>query len=160
MIILCDSREKENTHIIRQFYKLGIDWKVQKLRSGDYSMEFNGNSYENKIFIERKNSPNEVAQNLTKHKERFKNEFERSKGCIVYLMIEGSMDDIENHRYRSRLTPSEFKSRLSTWSNHFGFKIEFVKKEEVAKFIIETFKKYLEVGYDKKINRSTKIEIQ
>ena len=100
--IIIDTRE-QNLHILKQIESMGIQYVRRKLDYGDYSFEIGDISYEHKIVIERKGSLDEIIGNFTKGRERFRKEFERSKGCRVILMIEATMEQLEAHQYRSRM---------------------------------------------------------
>lgn len=144
MLILVDSRERENAHITKEFDKSGVEWRVQKLDYCDYSFIHKGISYETKCAIERKSGLNEISQNITKHSKRFIAEFERAKGCKVHLMIEEcSFDDLMAHNYRSKLSPKDFESRLKTWTNHFQITLHFIQKNQAAELILNTFQNFL-----------------
>ena len=106
--IICDTREQD-LHILRKLDSLNIPYKRKKLDFGDYSFEWNGKSYENEICIERKGSLDEIIGNFTKGRERFRKEFERSKGCLVILMVETSTEQLEAGQYRSKMNPRDLK---------------------------------------------------
>lgn len=142
MIVLIDTREKD-PHIELRLKYLGIPFKKQKLHFGDYSFEYNGKSYENEIVVERKASIDEIIGNFTKGRERFKKEFQRSKGCNVILMIEALESDIEQHRYRSSMSPSKVKSFIKTWSYKFELKQVFIERSKACEFILREFQSYL-----------------
>ena len=70
MIVLVDTREQENSHILNYFDKKKIKYMVQKLDVGDYSFMLPKNPdmgidndiyFTNKIVIERKGSLDELA---------------------------------------------------------------------------------------------------
>jgi ERCC4-type nuclease len=150
MIILIDTREKENKHITSVFQKLKIEYRSKKLDFGDYSFEVNDKSYENQICIERKNSLSEIAGNFTKGRDRFRREFERAfqQKCKVHLMIEnGSIEQIEKGEYRSRFSPSAFLGSLKTWCWKFQINLLFTDKKDAAEFIIQTFQQHLKEEY-------------
>lgn len=143
MVILIDTREREFKHIVDKLDKLNIPYRKQKLNFGDYSFEIDGKSFENEIVIERKGSVSEIVGNFTKGKRRFENEFKRAKGTKLILMIEGSEDDIEQHKYKSSLTPFKVKSFIKTWTYFFGLDLQFVDRVNSAEFMIKTFENYL-----------------
>jgi hypothetical protein len=58
----------------------------------------------------------------------------------MIVMVEGSLNDVRQHNYRSTISPKEFESRINTWANHFMFKVVFIEKENVGRFIFETLK--------------------
>jgi ERCC4-type nuclease len=143
MIILVDTREKD-LHIVSKLERLGIPYKRQKLNYGDYSFELRGISYANKVVIERKGSIDEIIGNFTKGRDRFRREFERSRGCKVVLIIEASESDIDGRNYRSRMDPSELKSFIRTWCYKFGLGFSFIDKSDACQFVLGVFEKYVE----------------
>jgi ERCC4-type nuclease len=142
MIILVDTREKD-LHIMKQLEQMRIPYKRQKLCYGDYSFELDGVSYADKIVIERKGSIDETIGNFTKGRDRFRREFERSKGCKVVLMVEALERDIDARRYRSNMDPRVVKSFIRTWCYKFGLQFVYVEKEDACEFVLGTFKKYI-----------------
>jgi diadenosine tetraphosphate (Ap4A) HIT family hydrolase len=81
IVIIIDTREKKNEHIIEKFKKNGVEYEHKKLEFGDYSFKIvydNGEEvdYSNTFTIERKQDLNELAQNLGVGRERFVKELE------------------------------------------------------------------------------------
>lgn len=146
MIIVCDTREKQNNHILKRFNELGIRHIRRKLGFGDYSFELDGMSYENRIVVERKNSITEICGNLGGGKTRFQKEFEKARvqGCKLYLMIEDDWENIDAGKYRSRFTPGEVKSRLNTWCHSFMIQLDFIEKTQAADHILKTFNEFIQ----------------
>lgn len=142
-VILADSREQKNQHILKRFDALGIEYRIQKLNYGDYSFEWNGVDYSNKIIVERKATFSEIIGNFTKGRERFKREFERAKGCKVILVIEQPITDLEGHKYRSSMFPKDLKSFLSTWCNKFQLDLKFTDKNNSADLILQCFRDFI-----------------
>lgn len=142
-VILADSREQKNQHILKRFDALGIEYRIQKLNYGDYSFIWNNIDYSDKVVVERKATFSEIIGNFTKGRERFKREFERAKGCKVILVIEQSINDLENHNYRSRMSPKELKSFLSTWCNKFQLELKFIDKSNSADLILQCFRDFI-----------------
>lgn len=139
--ILIDTREQD-LHILHDLEKLGIAYKRKKLDYGDYSFEIGDISHEHNIVIERKGSIDEIIGNFTKGRDRFRREFERSKGCKVILMVEASMEQLEAGNYRSRMSPKDLKSFLKTWCNKFQLELKFVEKDQACKFVLDSFRNY------------------
>ena len=142
-VILVDTREKVNRHILDRLDELNIQYRSKKLDYGDYSFEWNGKSYENEIIFERKASLDEIIGNFTRGRERFRKEFERSRGCKIILMVEASGEQLESGQYRSRMKPNDLKSFLKTWCNRFQLELKFVEKEKSCDFMLASFKDYL-----------------
>jgi len=145
-IILIDTREQQFKHITNELDRLQIVWKIKKLSWGDYSFEWNSKSYENEIVIERKGSLDEIIGNFTKGRERFKREFERAKGCKLILIVESSMEQLENHEYRSRMSPKDLKSFLNTWCNKFQLELIFINKSDACNCMLNCFRNYFNGG--------------
>ncbi len=142
-VILVDSREKVNSHILKRLCELNIPFKIKKLDYGDYSFEWNGIDYSDRVVVERKASFSEIIGNFTKGRERFKREFERAKGCKVILVIEQSINDLEGHKYRSCMSPKDLKSFLSTWCNKFQLTLKFTSKDQSADTILQCFRDFI-----------------
>ena len=103
MVILVDSREKKNQHILDYFISNGIKYRREALNSGDYSFECNLTQYNKTICVERKNSLSEIAGNFTSHRDRFVREFERAKinDTKMHIVLENAtFRKIFNGSYR------------------------------------------------------------
>lgn len=98
MVILVDSREKQNSHILSYFDKQGITYQKEKLEYGDYSFYLPAAVagediyFHRDLVVERKASLEELSGNLAQERERFEKEFLRAgnDGCKVYLMVEAA----------------------------------------------------------------------
>jgi len=141
-VIIVDTREQD-LHIVRDLEARKIPYVRRKLDFGDYSFEMNGQSYESKIVIERKGSLDEIIGNLTKGKTRFRNEFVRSNGCKVIMMVETSQDQIEAGSYRSKMSPTDLKSRLATWCNKFMLTLILVDRDKACETMLQIFRNYI-----------------
>lgn len=139
--IIVDTREQD-LHILKRLESMGIQYVRRKLDYGDYSFEVGDISYEHKIVVERKGSLDEIIGNFTKGRDRFRKEFERSKGCRVILMVEATTEQLEAGQYRSRMKPNDLKSFLKTWCNKFQLELKFVEKDKACDFILGSFRKY------------------
>ena len=77
LVILVDSREKQNGHIRDYFKRQGIPYEVTKLDFGDYSCKIPASAADQDIYfhqdivIERKASLEELSGNLAQHRDRF-----------------------------------------------------------------------------------------
>ncbi len=149
MVILVDSREKKNTHILDYFRKQKISFQTEKLEYGDYSFMIPAAAAGEDIFfhrdcvVERKASLEELSGNLTGERERFEKEFLKAgnDGCKVYLMIEapGGYSDIIGHKYRTEFTPAAYMASLKTWESRFGCNVQFIDSQYSGYFIYSTF---------------------
>lgn len=101
-MILIDTREQANTHILRDFEKAGI---IDGCESFNEPIEF-GDYYstETNITVERKKNLTEFAGNCGKGHARFKNELEKLKRSCgkMYILIE---QDITYEEMESWVNP-------------------------------------------------------
>ena len=141
--ILIDSREKQFKHITDELDRLQIAWKIQKLSWGDYSFEIDGVSYEKRVVVERKGSLSELIGNFTKGSKRFRNEFERAKGCCIVLMVESSQEQLDRGDYRSEMHPSDLNRFIKTWSNKYMFKVVFTDRDKATDTVLNIFRQFL-----------------
>ena len=140
--IIYDSRERD-LHIIKELERRGIQCVRRKLDFADYSFEIDGVSYEKKIAIERKKSLSELIGNFTKGSKRFRNEFERAKGCCIVLMVESSQEQLDRGDYRSEMHPSDLNRFIKTWSNKYQFKVVFTDRKDATDTVLNIFRQYL-----------------
>lgn len=148
-VILVDSREKKNEHILDYFRKQGIAWQQTKLDYGDYSFMIPKVAAGQDIFfhrdivVERKASLEELSGNLTQDRDRFEKEFLRARndGAKIYLMIEspGGYSDIIAHKYRTEFKPAAYMASLKTWEHRFKANVQFIDSQYSGYFIISTF---------------------
>lgn len=134
MVVIVDTREQKNDHIIQYMTENGIKYKSEKLDTADYSMILPNYEYLNldkKFLVEKKNSLDEIAGNFTKGRERFAREFERVTDEHIHLVIENTTwKKVFNGSYRSQLPAKSMMASILTWSIRYKCPIWFVGKEE------------------------------
>lgn len=153
MVVLVDTREQENRHILEFFDKKKIQYKSKKLDFGDYSFmlpampEFGINKplmFDNEIVVERKGSLTELSGNLTDGRERFEKELIRKQDARFYLMIEdGSWEDIQSGCYNTKYNPVSFLATLNAYIARYKIDINFVTKYYAGIFIYGLFNYHL-----------------
>lgn len=146
-IILVDTREQENRHILEYFDKKKIAYRVEKLDYADYSIVvppckdiLDKEIYLNDVIsIERKGSLEELSGNFTKGRARLEEEFQRSQGKI-FLLIEGAtFEDITDHNYKTNFNPNSYVGTLKAFEARYGFSTSFIKdKSKAGEFIYKT----------------------
>lgn len=149
IVIIIDGREKD-TYIAETLDKYNIKHELVALKSGDFSayippipeLEFEGMDFRDELVVERKNSLSEISQNLTKHKDRFKREFERSNARII-IMIEDSYKNGAHGNYKSNIEPKSLLGLLHSWQFKYDSPIVYIDKEVAPLYIYNTFKYYL-----------------
>lgn len=138
LVIVCDSREQINDHVLTAFDKAGVKHTTRKLNTGDYSATIGVLSMENDIVVERKHNLDEICGNFTAERERFEREFLRAKahGTKVILIIENTTwSDVFLGNYRSKLSPKSLIGSLLSWMVRYNITILFCKPEETGKII-------------------------
>ncbi len=153
MVILVDSREKQNSHILDYFKRQKFDCQETKLDYGDYSFMIPESAAGEDIFfhrdivVERKASLEELSGNLAQARERFEKEFLRAgnDGCKIYLMVEDprGYTGIITHGYKTGMKPAAFMASLKTWEHRFDANVQFIAPEYSAFYIVSTLQYFV-----------------
>ena len=152
-LLLVDTREKAAAieSILKSFDSAGIPYTRTKLLFGDY-MDYNRPH----IVIDRKQSIQELAKNVTLERDRFVAELDRAKAAGAHLVIL-----VEQNRYKDRdkwiyvREPADLMLWSSPHTKIRGEKVFRVLSELIYKYDIEvtfcdrrtTGKKILEIIY-------------
>lgn len=148
-IVLVDTREQENGHILDYLDGHKIPYQVKKLDTGDYGLLLPKNDelgiyndLELQTVVERKGSLDELIGNMCKeNRTRLENEFIRGQrmNMDMTLLIENATySDIVNQNYRSQMSSKSACASLMTFRARYGFNIVFVSKAESGVFIYHT----------------------
>lgn len=141
-MIICDTREQKNQHVIEYFKKHNITFIQKKLDTGDYM-----DSECMNITIDRKRNLHELMVNMcsAKDKSRFWKEIRRSKesGIKFYILCE------HGGKYKNIKDVSEYQDKYSCVSGrelmermyaaHIAYGVEFIfcSKRSTGKKILE-----------------------
>lgn len=147
-LILYDTREQQNQHVLDYFEKNKISYKKQKLDEGDYTGIITRREdmgiYRDIYFpvaVERKNSVDELAGNLSEDTDsrddiRLIRELQRAKtkGIKIYLIIEdkNGMEHIKTGNYRSLYKPKSFIGRLSSIQDLYLYDTIFTENKNTG----------------------------
>lgn len=125
LVVIVDSREQNNQHIIEFFNKKKIPYKVVKNDFGDYTAmlpsgtigTFTSDIYfDRDIAIERKNSIDEIAGNLKDDAARLKKELAHlNMNQIKYFFFVEDKDyhtNLRNGNFRSQYDPFTLMQRI------------------------------------------------
>ena len=135
MIILVDTREKVNDHIISSFDKNGISYKKKSLEYGDYSFALPKNDklsiprdmyFNKKVCIERKASLEEISGNLTKERDRFEKELCLAPKTKVLLLENANYSDIATGNYQTQYNKKSFLASLHSFWFKYDTPIMFM----------------------------------
>ena len=126
-MLICDSKEKTNEHILRYFDRHGIDYEIRKLDVGDYMFE--GGT----ISVDTKRSVDELASNMLNRNDhaRFLREAKRAADSGVKLIVL-----LETSKYKSIPDLREWRSKYSgisgrslmnaIYKTHISYGVEFL----------------------------------
>jgi ERCC4-type nuclease len=145
-VVLTDTREQQNDHILTALDALKVSHAPMTLSFGDYSvmlpaMPEAGISrdiyFDGEIIIERKRNLDELAGNFTTGRERFKDEMIRAGQAQKYLIIEqgGGYSAILNSQYRARLSAKSFFASLLSFQARYGLNVIFTGPDMSAEII-------------------------
>jgi len=146
-VILIDTREKENQHIIDWLEKTKTPYEVKKLDYADYAMKIPKNETFGIMYdmlceyvVERKASLEEISGNLTEDRTRIEEELWRGLGHIDIVIENGSVDDIYQAKYRTKYDHKAFIATLLSFQRRYGMRFHFVSKLNSPKYIYALLK--------------------
>ncbi len=141
-MILIDTREKRIEHIERYFNQHGIEYRLEKLDTGDYQNTDNPN-----VIIDRKRNLDECAQNLySADSSRFWRELRRAneeKVKLIFLVEHGRgircFDDVLSWTSRYSLKINGKKIANEMFKAHVAYGVDwlFCMKHETPRRILE-----------------------
>lgn len=160
VIVLYDSREQKNKHILDALAEMGIMTEQRKLDYGDYSFTADGRDFSLSCVVERKANVDEIYGNITQDRERLEKEFYAGTQLAnsFTLLLEGIGTWTELKEYAVPLwqmerSPQRVKrdigavvySTLRAWTagSRYNSSVEFVKdNKQTAARILEIFYYY------------------
>lgn len=154
-MIICDSREQKNAHILRYFERHGIPYTVRKMDTADYMIEG-----QPKLVVDRKQNLDEICANLTyKGKKanenggkgipsnvaRFWREVRRAyaDGIRLVVLIEHGenvkclADVAAWDGSRSGISGRKLLNEMDKLTMAYGVEWQFCRKSETAEKILE-----------------------
>lgn len=172
MVIICQTNEKSNAHILEYFDKNGIKYTNKSIRDGDYSFMlkpmpelgfFVDTYFTDELFIERKNSLQELASSIYGHKTLRSNGTKEYDDAFIrelkrainkphkFLLVEqpNGIDDILKHNYPNNFSESAFFENLTALQVKFGLSVNFCSAENMGRLIYSICKHTLNQYIDK-----------
>lgn len=156
-IILTDTRQQKENHILKEFDKQGILHIRTGLPSADYmkiKIENNIPCLDYSTLIDTKKDLEEMSSNLcnTKNHERIKREIERAKelGCKDFIFLIGdnkikTIADLQNWSSKhTKVCGSVLIKIMKTMKERYGIRFIIVPKNKMGGKIIELLKKEVE----------------
>lgn len=158
MIILVDSREKVNNHILDYFDRKKINYKKKALDYGDYSFMIPTNEnlsiprdlyFNNQIVIERKASLEEISNNLTKERDRFEKELCLAPKTKVVLIENADYSDIATGNYDTQYNKKSFWASIHSFWFKYNVPFFFMPNKEYSGLFIRGYFEYYLKNYFK-----------
>ena len=157
LVVLIDTREQRNEHIIDFFRSKNINYCIEKLPFGDYSCKLPIGSFEgqqrdiyfsNDIVIERKNGIDELAGNFKDDGTRIKTELAHINKYNIksYLFVEDPNFDknIRTGNYRSEYKPQSLYARIKkSIEMRYNTLVRPIDKDYIGSEIFNTFEAYV-----------------
>ena len=140
-MIICDTREKKNQHILDYFDQRRIPYTIRKLDTGDYMESDNA-----RLTIDRKQNLDELCGNLfSPDKSRFWREVRRAKENkirMIVLIEEGGkircLKDVPNWRSKyKKVTGYRLYNEICRCHIAYGVEFWFCDKRATGKRIVE-----------------------
>ena len=141
-LIICDTREKGNKKILEYFDKIGQDYIISKLDSGDYMLFKNYQT-----IIDKKDGLLELAGNLchTKEHERIKREIAKARelGCenFIFLIQDNkikSLEDINNWSSpHTKVKGETLLKVMTTMKERYGVRFIICEKKKMGEMIMK-----------------------
>lgn len=135
MVILTDTREKCNAHIIDWLDKKKVPHKSKALSNGDYSFYIPSNPelnidrdlyFDREIMIERKGSLEELSGNFSQQRARFEEEMATHAG-LKYLLVENAdYQSVVDGKYNTNFSSKAYLASLHTFNQRYGIQIMFM----------------------------------
>lgn len=145
LMIVVDSREQENKHIIRNIQEKGLFYSESGLSFGDYSFYYDGVDYTKDFSIERKNSVNELISSLLE--KRFEREFKRglrTNNSYFEIVVEsGSITDIMQGNYRNNIEINKIMAMIHSRQTEYNIPITFLNRFCICEYILGKIKYYI-----------------
>lgn len=149
MLIVADTRQKQDNHITKYFDKNSIVWVRDNLPSADYmAIRYKNNKFKKdySILIDTKKDLVELAHNLCNSSEhaRVVREIETAQGlgCKEFYFIIAdnkikSAEDIKNWKSKyTKVKGETLLKTMATFSRHHNCKFIIVPKKEMASKIM------------------------
>lgn len=154
--VLIDTREQQNTHIVKALDAWGVMHESRKLDFADYSFSVDGKDFSRSCVVERKANVDEIYGNITGDRERIEKELDtisrNARQCVLMLENCGSWDELKAFT----IPPDEAErtgrkvlnigatcyTTLQSWrcGNRYSFTMEFVPDAKMsAARLLEVF---------------------
>ena len=156
MVVLVDTREKSNDHILQYFDKAKINYEVRALAYGDYSFYIPQNEelsiprdlyWDKKICIERKGSLEELSGNLTNGRDRLEKELSLAPKTKVLIVENADYADMVNGNYDTSYNNKSYWSSVHSFWFKYNIPIIFMPDKSYTGFFMRGYFTYYLKNY-------------
>lgn len=156
IVILVDTREKQNNHLLEYFDKAKIPYEKRALDYGDYSFYIPANEdfsiprdifFDREIVIERKGSLEELSGNLTKERDRLEKELALAPKTKVLLVENANYSDVVNGNYDTKYNNKSFWASLHSFWFKYDTPIVFMPDHNYTGYFIRGYFSYYLKNY-------------
>lgn len=157
--ILVDTREQRNTRSEQRYTQFGdVAYERKTLQVGDYAYDIIlpggrhivdqiAKSVMPLISVERKMDLSELLGCFrAKKKAQFERELQRAKdaNCKLIILVEnGSLDDIYEKKYRSKMSPDVVMSYLEAYRARYDVSFVFISETHAGEYIKDTLFRHM-----------------
>lgn len=154
MVILIDTKEKKNEHIVQALERKNIPYKSMALNYGDYSFYIPKNEklgigrdlyFDKEIVIERKANLEELSSNLTHKRDQFEKELALAPKTKCILLESGTYDDLTHGRYDTKYLPKSYLASFHAFWHRYNCPVFMIGNPKNAyvfiKFYFESYLK-------------------
>lgn len=141
MVVMVDTREQLNDHILKSFDRNKVNYERTKVDFGDYSFFVPQNNslgitrdwhFQKKITIERKRSLEELSANFTNDRERFEKELS-TYGGKMHLIIENSnYSDVLEGNYGTKYKSNSYIASIHSFQDRYNLQMIFLPRQEYS----------------------------
>lgn len=158
VVILVDTREKVNSHLIDYFNKQKIKYKTKALDYGDYSFMIPKDEtlsiprdlyFDKKIVVERKANLEEISGNFTKERDRFEKELTLAPKEKVLLIENANYSDIVLGNYNTQYNKKSFWASIHSFWHKYETPIMFMPDNKFSGIFIWGYFQYYIKNYFK-----------
>lgn len=156
MVVLIDTREKVNEHIISYLDKAKIKYKNKALGYGDYSFYIPKNEelsiprdlyFDKKIVVERKGSLEELSGNLTKERDRLEKELSLAPKTKILIVENASYGDMVSGKYNTKYNNKSYWASIHSFWHKYNVPIIFMPDNSYTGFFIRGYFEYYLKNY-------------
>lgn len=150
-VVLVDTREKNNQHLLAAWDKGRIPYKKKALERGDYSFMIPENEelniprdlyFDKEIIVERKGSLEEISGNFTKERDRLEKELALAPKTKVLLIENAEYKDVCTGNYKTEYNKKSFLASIHSFWFRYNMPVFFMPDNSYSALFIKKYFEY------------------